>query len=341
MIKGRVSVIIPACNENFIQATIDSLLDGVHGDVEIIPVIDGGPWPASPNDRFLHDPHVVVLRNTEQLGMRQSFNAAAEVATGEFLMKCDGHCIFAPGWDAVLKADCDGDWLVVPTRHSIDGEAWKAHPREGQKAVRMRHFNYHYLTFPYMESMYGYGLHGKTFSPNREQRHVPSVNTRVNALREQYLIDDLMSFQGSCWFTPAASFRRLGPLDHASYYFYSESIETGMRQWASGGRVVINKKTWYAHYHKGNNNLHTIDGRIGRGFFLNVRRKRDSEAYATDFWMNDRWPNTVLTFEKFIDRFAWLMALLPAGEQWPTDWQDPKHRHDFLNRPPDQIPAHI
>lgn len=339
MIKGQVSVVIPACNEGFLQATIDSLIAGAAGDVQIIPVIDGGPWPNPP---LRDDKRVWVMRHNESQGMRQSFNAAAQIASGEYLMKCDGHCIFAPGWDRALKADCDGDWLVVPTRHSIDGEAWKRHPQDGTTAVKHRHFNYHYLTFPYSESMYGYGLHGKTFSPNRDRAHprVPSMNARVNAMRAGYPIDDLMSFQGSCWFTPAASFRRLGPLDWHNYYFYAESIETGMRQWASGGRVVINKNTWYAHFHKGNNNLHTIDGRVGRGFFLNVRRKRASEAFATDFWLNDRWPNTVLTFEKFIERFSWLMDLIPAGEKWPTDWQDPKYRVDFLNRPPDAIPAH-
>lgn len=325
MIQGRVSVVIPACNEGFLQHTIDSLLAGARGDVEIWPVIDGGPMP-----QLKVDPRVHVLRNEVQQGMRQSTNAASKVVTGEFLMKCDGHCIFAPGWDEALKADCDGDWLVVPTRHSIDGEKW-AHGA-GQGAVKQRNYNYHYLTWPYTPSMYGYGIHGKTFDWR--------MNRVVNDLRKDSPIDDLMSFQGSCWFTPLESFKRLGDLDHKNYYFYSESIETGMRQWASGGRVVINKKTWYAHLHKGNNALHTIDGRKGRGFFLNVRKKRESEAYATDFWMNNRWPNTVMTFEQFLNRFSWLMDLLPADEQWPKDWQDPKYRVDFLSRPPEAIPAH-
>lgn len=335
MIKGRVSVVIPGCNEGFLQATIDSLLAGAHGDVEILAVVDGGPDPKPGGNGFApmrDDPRVQLLYNAESIGMRPSTNNAAKVATGEFLMKLDAHCILAPGWDAALKADCDGDWLVVPTRHSIDGARWKANPEDAQNCINGRTFNYHYLTFPYQESMYGYGIHGKTFDWRG--------NRVINEQRKDRPIDDLMSFQGSCWFTPIESFRRLGDLDHANYYFYSESIETGMRQWASGGRVVINKKTWYAHLHKGNNNLHTLDGRTGRGFFLNVKRKRDSEAYATDYWMNDRLPDTKLTFAQFLERHAWLMDQLPAGEKWPDDWADPKHRTAFLNRPPDKIPAH-
>lgn len=328
--KGRVSVVIPACNEAFLQATIDSLLSNAHGDVEILAVIDGGPWPNPP---LRTDPRVIVLRHNESRGMRQSTNEAAQIATGEFLMKCDGHCLFGPGWDAALKSDCDGDWLAVPTRHSIDGEAWKAGAVE--KAVKLRTYNYHYLTFPFDISMYGYGLHGKTFDWK--------LNRVVNTARADHAIDDLMSFQGSCWFMTLANFHRLGPLDHANYYFYSESIEVGLRQWMSGGRCVINKRTWYAHYHKGPNALHTVDGRSGRGFFLNVHRKRASEKFATDYWVYDRMPGAVLTFTQFVERFDWLLAYLGGGpDAWPSDWRDvEKHRAAFEARPAEQTPVHI
>ena len=321
--RGRTSVVIPGCNERFMGATITDLLQQSRGDVEILAVIDGGPMPDA-TCPLPTDPRVRIIRHEQLQGMRQSMNEAAQVASGEFLMKCDAHCRFGEGWDEILKADCADDWLVVPTRHSLDGQTWDARPRD---------FNYHYLTFPYAASMYGYGLHGKTFDWR--------LNKRVNEARAAYPIDDLMSFQGSCWFTPKASFLRLGPLDWEHYYFYAESIEIGLRQWMSGGRVVINKRTWYAHLHKGNNNLHTIDGRVGRGFFLNLKGKRQSEAYATDFWLNDRLPHARMTFRQFMDRFAWLTNRIPTDERWPEEWWLDKHRVDFLARTPDRIPAHL
>lgn len=336
--NDRVSVIIPACNERFLQATVDGLLANAVGDVEVFPALDGGPMPNPP---LKEDPRVKPVRfekpDGSQTGMREVTNAIAlNQATGRYLMKCDAHCIFGPGWDAALKADCDDDWVAVPTRHSINGETWTVCGRGGSRLdMDFGGVNYHYLTFPYAKSMYGYGLHGKEFGRPE--------NAALNRETVGRPIDDLMSFQGSCWFTPLANFKRLGPLDAANYYFYSESIEVGMRQWASGGRVVINKKTWYAHYHKGQNNLHTYDGRVGRGFFLNINGKRRSEAFATDFWMNDRWPNTQRTFEQFIAKFWPLLQRIPADEvgRWPTDWNDRKYRFDFLNRAPEEIPAHI
>lgn len=332
MIKGRVSVVIPSCNEGFLIPTINSLLAGAHGDVEILAMIDGGPCPPFPATL---DPRVRVAYNGQQEGMRQAFYRGALMATGEFLMKCDGHCIFAPGWDDALKADCDGDWLVVPTRHSIDGEVWKANPTDGAKAVKGRHFNYHFLTWPFDLGLYGYGLHAKTFDWN--------TNRVVNERWKSKPIDDLMSFQGSCWFMRAALFHRLWPngLDHANYYFYQEAQEIGLTVWMSGGRCVVNKKTFYCHLHKGNNNLHTIDGREGRGFFLNVRRKRASEKYATDYWLNDRMPNAQRTFVQFIERFSDLLDLLTPPDRWPEDWRDfEKHKAAFEARPAELTPAH-
>jgi glycosyltransferase involved in cell wall biosynthesis len=328
VINGRVSVVIPGCNEGFMQATIDSLLTSARGDVEIIAVVDGGPVP-----NLKHDPRVRVVLNGQSLGMRPCTNAAAEIATGQFLMKADAHCIFGPGWDVILKGHCEENWLAVPTRHSIDGEAWKADPAAGAKAVKWRDYNYHYLTWPFDLSMYGYGLHAKTFD-YRENRV-------VNERWKDKPVDDLMSFQGSCWFMHLKEFKRLGPLDHANYYFYQEAQEVGLRQWMSGGRCVIVKDTWYAHYHKGKNALHTLDGREGRGFFLNVYRKRDSEKFATDFWLNDRWPGATMTFLQFVERFSDLLGHVQGGDRWPEDWHDfAKHKAAFESRPAEAIPAH-
>lgn len=327
--NDRVSVIIPACNERFLQATIDGLLATAVGDVEIFAVLDGGPLQA-----LREDPRVTVVRHEQTVGMREVVNRLAPALSSKFLMKCDAHCIFAPGWDAALKAECDDDWVSVPTRHSIDGQTWTVCGRGGGR-LDMEHggVNYHYMTFPYACSMYGYGLHGKEFSRG--------LNAAINRETAATRIDDLMSFQGSCWFTTTANFRRLGPLDQAHYNFYAESIEIGMRQWMSGGRVVINKNTWYAHYHKGKNNLHTVDGRVGRGFMLSLDGKRRSEAFATDFWINDRLPGAVRTFAWFVDHFWLLLDRIPTDERWPYDWNDQKHRFDFLNRPDDKIPAHL
>lgn len=317
----KVSVIIPSCNERHLQATIDSVLAGAHGDVEVLACLDAW-WPDPP---LRADKRVSVLHWGDRTHMRPMENAAAAVAGGAFLMKLDSHCILAPGWDEALKSHCEPGDLVVPTRHSIDEPTWTVRPRD---------YNYSYLTWPFAMSMYGYGLHAKTFGLNGD-------NQGVNAARAAIPVDDLMSFQGSCWFQRKADFDRLGPLDHDHYYFYQEAQEVGLRVWMTGGRCRIDKTTWYAHLHKGRDNV-GADGRPGRGFFLNVRRKRDSEAFAADFWLRDRWPGATRTFVAFVEQFDWLLARVTGPkEAWPADWRDfETHRRAFESRPADQIPAH-
>ncbi len=320
----RVSIIIPARNERYLQQTIDDLLAKAAGDVEIIPVLDGllSDGTFQP---VREDPRVKPLRKPKAEGMRPAINDAVQLATGTYLLKADAHCIFAPGYDAVLKADCDADWLVVPTRHSIDIASW---------TVSRRDYNYSVLTYPYLPSMYGSGLHAVTFDQG--------INKAVNAQRADRPIDDLLSFQGSCWFQHRSNFLRLGPLVSTHYGpFYQECQEIGGRQWATGGRCVINKRTSYGHMHKGKAHQ-GADGRIGRGFLLSLHEKRRAEAYATDFWIHDRWPGTTLPFVALIERFWWLIAQMQDPRYaWPADWRDFEgHRLAFETRPADQIPVH-
>ena len=327
MIPGRVSVIIPARNEAHLQKTVTGLLTNAAGDLEVIVVLDGGPWPDPPLD-----PRAIVVRHNEPRGMRPSINEAAEIASGQYLMKCDGHMIFGEGYDEIMKADCAEDWLVVPTRHSIDAEAWER--GDTRAAVKPRHFNYHTLSYPFLPSMYGEGLHAVTFSWDQ--------NKSINMERKDVLIDDLLSFQGSCWFQPTKNFLADGPLDHEAFYFYGESQETGLlRYWLRGRRCVITKKTFGAHFHKGKDNK-GADGRRGRGFYLDVRKKRQCEARITEFCINNTWPGQTRTFESLVEQFWPLISQMKDPQYaWPSDWADwEKYRTWFKNRSSEVIPAH-
>ena len=332
MVKGRVSVCIPSRNERHLQRTIDSLLTHAHGDIEVIAVLDGDAWPNPP---LRNDPRLIVVRHNEPRGMRPTINEAAQIASGEYYMKCDAHCIFAEGYDEALKADCGDDWLVVPTRHSLDDEIWES---EGEEtAWRPRHYNYSILTYFALPSMYGMGFHAVTLGQ--------AQNKAVNAERAHLLVDDILGAQGSCWFQRLDYFLRFPPLDHERLYFYAESQEVMLRILAAGGRCVVNKKTAYAHWHKGATSRGT-DGRVGRGFFLNVYRKRSAEAIMAEWCIKGwppEWPNATRSFESIIEQHWWLISQVTDPKYaWPDTWRDWEiHRRAFESRTPDQIPAHI
>jgi hypothetical protein len=71
--------------------------------------------------------------------------------------------------------------------------------------------------------------------------------------------------------------------------------------------VVRDKKTWYAHLHKGK--------QYGTSFKLSKRVKYDVEEKIVDFWMNNKWP-------KQTRNFSWLVNKFWPLEGWPENWEE-------------------
>ena len=89
--------------------------------------------------------------------------------------------------------------------------------------------------------------------------------------------------------------------------FIQEFQEVGCKTWLGGGEVKVNKKTWYAHLHKGN--------RYGRGYQIVRSSWHRGLHYSTDTWINNRWPFRIHDFEWLIDKF-WPVPT------WGEDWRD-------------------
>ena len=286
---AKVSVLIPSRNEQFLVPTVNDLFVKAAGDIEVIVTLDGY-WPSPmPEDR----PDLTLLHRSRAQGMRAAINAAASVATGKYLMKTDAHCMFAEGFDEVLQADCDDNWMVIPSRYSLDAENW-AILKTGKARV-----DYHYLSYP---SGPGQGIHGAVWNDRRRERFD----------KPEYDIDDEMSFQGSCWFTLRRHYWDfLGGMNEEGYGgFIQEPQEIGLKTWLGGGRIIVNKRTWYAHLHKGK--------RYGRGYWLSKRECKAGNDYSCDFWFNNRWENRVYDLEWLIDKF-WPVPT------WPDDWREREH----------------
>ena len=303
---SKITVIIPArghADLPFLTNTVESLFSNAAGDMEVIVVLDGY-WPDPP--LAAHKNLVIVHRGTVG-GMRASINIAARIATGDYLMKLDCHCAVGPGFDDILTADCDDNWLAVPSRFSLDPDSWQ--PTRGP-------VDYLYLTFPYhCDDMYGTGFHGKKW---KGPRGLTGEFWYMENLRKELLIDDILTFQGSGWFMPKKLFFTIGGLDEKNYNFHQEAQELAFKVWLSGGRCVRNKKTWYAHLHKGT--------RFARGFRMSKRLMIESEIFSTDYWMNNRWPQQIKKLDWLIESFWWWPL-----EAWPEDWQNKKYADEFVH----------
>ncbi len=288
---GLLSVIIPSRAERFLEKTIDSLLQAAHGDIEIIAVLDG----YAPNPVLKTDPRVIVLPIPAK-GMRAAINAGARLAQGEYLMKTDGHCLFAKGFDQVLKADCAPNWVVIPRRYSLDAEGWR---RDRRRTIR----DYHYLCYPDPHKDHDQGMHGVEWPERSQARSGPEYN-----------IDDTMSFQGSCWFMHKSWFTDfLEGMDENPIYagWAQEPTEIGNKTWLGGGEVKVNKKTYYAHLHKGN--------AYGRGYLLDRDGVIAGHNWAAKYWMHNSWP-------KQVHKIDWLVEKFWPVPTWPDNWEEVYHQ---------------
>lgn len=217
-----ITAIIPARNEPYLKKTILDLLNNAKGEIEIIAVLDGY-WPST--EEIVNDKKVIYIHYSTPRGMRNAINSAVEIAKGEYLLKCDAHCSFGESFDTILTADCGYNWVVIPRRFALLPDSWTIENNPKYP-----------VDYMYLDNE----LHGVVW---KEKNADPVLKGT--------LIDDVMSSQGSCWFMKKDYYKELELLDETTYgTFWNEFQEVGFKCWLSGGRVIVNKKTWYAHWHK-------------------------------------------------------------------------------------------
>lgn len=289
MSNNKVSIVIPSRNEQFLSHTIKDLLKNARGDIEILAVLDGYYPPA---EEIVSDDRVIYLHKGEAGGMRQGINDAVAVSTGKYIMKIDAHCMVAPEFDLVLKSYMEPNWVVIPRRKRLDAENWCI-----QDCGKLD-IDYEFLSFPDNPADFGGpGLNGRIWDKR--------IKERLND--PKYDIDDNMSFQGSCWFMEKEHFYNMELMDYQNYgSFWNEAQEIGLKTWLSGGQVKINKKTWYAHLHKGT--------KYGRGYKITNRTIEQGAMFGNRWLNNTAWKKQTIPF-------SWMIEHFQPVPGWEGDWR--------------------
>ncbi len=288
----KLSVIIPHRVDQYLNKTIEDLLQKARGEIEIVVVADG-VWPS----QIIDDKRIIYIHQGtihDSLGMREAINKGMGLASGEYVMKVDEHVMMDEGFDLKLMADCGEHDVIIPRRLRLDAETWTLID-DGRPPVDYMHIEYPFLK-PFDDTQ---GLHGAEW----RQRHYD---------RKDILIDETPSMQGSCWFMKKSHWDEVIKAMETDKYgpFTMEAQEIGMKTWLSGGRVLVNKKTWYAHYHK---------GKKGKGYGFSSRQyevfmeaKEKGRQYAIDYWLTTK--DYKYDWEYFMNRF-------PDMPGWGSDWK--------------------
>jgi glycosyltransferase involved in cell wall biosynthesis len=290
-----LSVIIPARNEMFLTQTIESVLANARADTEVIVIADGA-WPLTPIPQ--HE-RVQVVYHPESVGQRAATNEGAAISLAKYIMKLDAHCIVDEGFDVKLMADCAYDWTVIPRMYNLHAFDWLCkdcgHRRyQGPTAPCEQCGSTNLERDLVWQPRWSRVSDFMRFDSTMHFQYWGSYKSRPAAHDD---VADLMTSVGACFFMHRDRFWDLGGMDTGHGSWGQFGVEVACKAWLSGGRHVVNKKTWFAHMFR------TQGGDFSFPYHLSGSQVDHARKYSRDLWMNNRWPKAVRPFSWILDHF--------------------------------------
>jgi hypothetical protein len=251
-----LSIVIPASNKNglFINETIKDILKNSEANTEVI-VVYNGEWPDPPVPQY---ERVNFVHYSDRIGQRAATNRGVCLSRAKYIMKLDSHCAFDKGFDRIMLdafKETGDNVVMVPTMRNLWAFDWKCY-----------HCGWKKYQGPTPEKC---GNCGETHHLRRKVMWIGKERPQSNSYcfdsgphfqyfndytrREPYLTDvktgltESMSIQGSCFMCTREKYTELNLCDEEAGSWGNQGIEVACKIWLSGGRVIINHRTWYAH----------------------------------------------------------------------------------------------
>jgi len=311
-----VSVIIPARNEMFLKGTIEHILEAAEADTEIIAVCDGY-WPDPPIE---DNPRVTLIHHTTPIGQRAAVNEAAHLSQAKYILKTDAHSMLDKGFDVKLMADCEYDWTVLPRMYNLHVFDWvcenKHHFYQDKFGINKENKCPKCQLPLKMEYIWKIRKNRKTdfmrLDNDLRVQYWGSYGERPEAKGD---IADVMNGIGACWFQYRERFLELGGLDEKHGFWGQVGCEVACKAWLSGGRHVVNKKTWFAH-------MFRTTGAFGFPYRIKGSDQEKARQYSSDLWLDNKWPLQKRKFQWLIDKFS----PLPDWDKHPTKVPQISHK---------------
>ena len=295
----ELSVIIPARNEEWLGHTVRDILAHAKADTEIIVVLDGA-WPKEPLEQH-ERVHVVYV--PESIGQRAATNLGVRISTADYIMKLDAHCAVADGFDVELirtAKELGPNVTQIPAQHNLhifDRICNSCGKREYQgptdvpcaacdktdwgrevvwKPQRRRTEFWHFDCD--LKFQYGAGEYQRSEAAKGE-------------------IADVMTSLGACMFISREFYWKLGGFDESIGSWGQFGQEWACKTWLSGGRHVVNKRTWFSHCFR------TQGHNFGFPYPISGAQQEQARQRSRDLWLNDKWPGAVRPLSWLVDKF--------------------------------------
>ena len=321
MPKFDLSIIIPSRNEIFLKNTIEDILLNIEGKTEVIAVLDGA-WADPP---IKDNPRVTIIHHSESIGQRAATNEAAKISNSKYVLKCDAHCSFDKGFDVKLMKDMQDDWTMVPVMRNLHAFDWvcpEGHRRYQGPSGKCtecgkettRDIKWFGKPNPQSDSYcFDSEPHFQYF---REWRRSPQYQEQLKTG-----LTETMSLQGSCFMMTRDKYWELNVCDENFGSWGSQGIEVAVKTWLSGGRVLVNHNTWYAHMFR------TQGGDFSFPYEQKQSKVIEAKTKVRELFFNNKWSKQVHPLSWLIEKFS------PSGwtEQYLINLK--KYDNNILNQP--------
>jgi len=311
MSNYKLSVCIPARNEEWLARTVQDILEHKSSDTEIIIGCDGY-WP----DPVIEDhPDVTIIHSVVSLGQRAMTKQCVRIARAPHIMKCDAHVSFAQGFDIeMLKAfEKTGDNVVMsPTMRNLWVFNWVCKkclnetyqgptPTKCEKCENTKEFEKKIYWIAKSNPQSNSFTFDNTFHFQYWKPYTKRMEYK-EAL-EKDGITETMGLQGSCWMMSKEKYFELD-IDSDSYGSWGNmGAQIACSFWLSGGRVLINANTFYAHLFR------TSGGDFGFPYKNPGSEVQRTKQYIKDLFFENK-------YEKQIHPLSWLLEKFAPVPTW-------------------------
>jgi len=314
---ARLSILIPARNEQFLSRTIDDILAHIEGDTEIIIGLDG-LWADPP---IIDNNKVTIVHVSESIGQRAMTNQLCRLSKAKYVMKVDAHCAFDQGFDVKMMNSMEGhdDWTMAPVMRNLHVFNWvcpNGHIRyqgpSGPCTVCAKETAKDIVWIPKNNPQ----STAYCFDPEPHFQYMNELKNR-QSYQQQGDLTESMSLQGSCFMLTRDKYWELDICDEVFGSWGSQGIEVACKTWLSGGRVVINHNTWYAHLFR------TQGGDFGFPYEISGKQTDRAKKLAKEVFFGNKLPNQIRPLSWLVERFwpipGWTeQNLLEIGGKVPS-----------------------
>lgn len=302
-----LSVIIAGRNEEHHAQTVEDVLSHAKADTEVICILDEN-WPPS---RGIKDhPKVKVVKTTTPIGQRAATNLGVQMSRAKYVMKLDAHCSVDDGFDVKMMDLMQPEYTMIPQMYRLHVFDWVCNEcghatYQGSKPAKCEECGEDNLFMKLIwEPRWNKGPSvAWRFDTDMRMQYWYAHRKRPE-VEEQYetgLVETPICV-GCCFLMERERFWELDGMDEGHGSWGQYGCELGMKAWLSGGKMVTNVKTWFAHLFRTGN--FAANGENTFPYPLSGIAQEKARNYSRDLWMNNRWPKQVRPLSWLIDRFS-------------------------------------